>query len=946
MIKANKRTLKKRIYRIISIFNFGSLMVMMLALVISLGIAVNLVSHFLSSNVAKQMSFQLKVDWNKAIKEKKIPKEYKGMTSAYTQIFKNLGVTYKFNHIDRPDIKIKSNNTQTKLDKPIVPFLPNLMAVEYTITKNSKEIYKSTEGSAISSGVVQKFRELAMLKLLNTTTVLTVYDDNGRELATLKVSLNPDMILGLYFVLLLLGIFIFMIYYLFSRIVAAMISNIIIKPVADLDKKMKQLADGELEAAIGSEIKLKKPAREIESLARSTNIIMARMHDYVNTLASQKLELEAQNADLQENSKSLENFNENLENKNVKLKNILDNVDQGFFTFKPDLKIHNEYSLICEKIFNGNISNKELGELLFPNNTNMQKFTQDLLNKLFITDINSRKIYLPLLPEEAVIEDRVINIAYKFVRDEKDEESIMVIITDITDKRRLEKLMDEERNVLKMVVKSIIDRDEFLELIKEFEEFMLQLKKEAVIYDNEQILRQIHTFKGNLSQYDMVNIVPELNALEDRLYEIKESFSLRDINCDELINKLHKDMETIISYAGKDFTREGEYCYIKKEKLIEIEKKIQRTLTRQECNVILPLIKNLRYKSVKELLKTYPGYTMKLSERLGKSIHQIEITGDEVLVDTNYYTKVVKSLSHVFRNCIDHGIESEDERLEAGKDEAGSIICKIHDKNDTFEIIISDDGRGISLENLKSRVLEDGLYLENEWDKMNTKQQYDLIFEQGITTKEEVTYLSGRGVGMSAVKECVTEIGGSITVDSEPGLGTTFTILLPKFEDTDEAGVTTDEFITELAKTTRQILLENTKNDYQVSEIKYQNTITLNNITALISMSGTLNSIIMISVNNKMAENLVKHFIIDPINDEEILDYIEDVVGEVTNTILGNAFGSFEKKKSVFHIGLPAVLSNEEAYIKYTQSLIIAVNLKCGEFELDINMLMINEENE
>lgn len=946
MNKTTRRTLKMRIYRMISLFNFGSLMVTMLALFISLGIAISLISHLFSSNAAKQMSFQLKMDWNMAIKQNRIPKVYKGMSSSYKEIFDSLGQSYKFNDIevpDMPNVDKKLNKLPVSIDKPIMPFIPNLMAVDYKIIKDSKVIYPTLKMNE-QNNLIKEIRDSFMARLLNTTTTLKVNDDNGKEIATLVVQMNPDFIFVGYFGLLLLCILIFMISFSFSRVIAAMISNIIIKPVTELDKMMKQLADGELEAAMNTEIKLKKPVKEVESLARSSNIIMAKMHDYVNTLGNQKLELEAQNTNLQENGKSLEIVNQNLENKNIKLKNILDNVEQGFFMFKQDLHIHNEYSLICEKIFNGSIGNKTFVEVIYPNNKNMQQFIEELLYKLFNTDNNNRKIYLPLMPEEVTINNRVINIAYKFVRDEKFEESIMVIINDITEKRMLEKLMDEERSILKMVVKSIIDRDEFLELVKEFEEFIYQLNSEVTTFDNEHILRQIHTYKGNFSQYDMVNIVPDLNSLEDKLYEKQSDFTQEDINCDELSNALDKDIQIIISYAGKDFTREGEYCYIKKEKLIEIEQKIQQTLTIQECNVILPLIKNLRYKSVKELLKTYPGYIMKLSERLEKSIHQIEISGDEVLVDTNYYTKVIKALSHVFRNCIDHGIESEDERLEAGKDIAGEIKCEIKDIGDEFEIIISDDGRGIDLSNLKQKVIEEGLYLDREWDNMNARQQYELIFEQGITTKKEVTYLSGRGVGMSAVKESVSEVGGNITVESESGKGTKFTITLPKFDDNNGTGITTDEFIIELAKTAKYVLQKHTDDEYEISNIKYQNTITLNNITALISLSGSLNSIIMISVNKKMAENLVKHFIIDNLSDEELIRYVEDVVGEVTNTILGNVFGNFENKKGIFHIGLPAVLSNNEAYIKYTQSQIVALSLNHNEYELDINILMVNEE--
>lgn len=948
------RTLKMRIYRMISVFNFGSLAVTMIALILALGVVMSFISQMISNSAANQMSLQLRMEDNRTANYKTGKTQFKTLNPNDQSIYKNLDITFRMTRSTLMKKEattgegIDFDSTPMKAEKQFLPFLNDLSLVDYSVYRNGKLQFESKTHVLPNHKIINAVRHSSLFQSLNHQTIVNVKNDSGKVIARLIVGMNPDLIFIGYFSILLLCLMIFIICYSLSRVVAIMISRIIIKPVNELDHVMKKLAGGELEQVMNTEIRFKRPVKEIESLARSSNIIISKMHDFVSTLANQKLELEAQNNDLLDKSSALETVNENLENKNIKLKNILDNVDQGFVMFKQDLRIHSEYSLVCEKIFSGCISDKTLVEILYPENQNMQHFIEELLKKLFESDKKARGIYLPLMPEELTINGRIVHIAYKFVMDEKEEESIMVIITDITDKRTLEKLMDEERNVLKMVVKSIIDRDEFLELVKEFEEFWAGLKDEAInnSFDHEHLLRQIHTFKGNFSQYDMVNIVPELNELEDRLYENQTDFTLFDVNRVKLDDVLKKDIDIIVSYAGRDFTREGEYCYIKKEKLIEIEKKIQATLTVQECNVILPLIKNLRYKSVKELLKTYPGYVMKLSERLGKSIHPIEITGDEIMVDANYYTKVVKALSHIFRNGIDHGIETEDERVEANKDMIGNISCNVKDLGDAFEIHIADDGRGIDLEILKEKVLEEGLYNEDEWQHMTDGQKYELILEQGITTIEEASYISGRGVGMSAVREAVQESGGTIKVISEKGVGTHFILKLPKIEEQNGVDITSDEFITELAKTTESILLSHTGGQYHISEIQHKNTINLNNITALISLSGTLNAIIMISANKKMAENLVRHFIIDQLSDEEVQHYLEDIVGEVTNTIMGNVFGSFENRRGVFHIGLPAVLSNNEAYIKYTQSQIIAVSLINGEYELNINILMVNEDGD
>ncbi|WP_291637573.1 ATP-binding protein, partial [Clostridium sp.] len=779
--------------------------------------------------------------------------------------------------------------------------------------------------------------------ITETPTSESVVIDN-KELFVINVRLNPFIIIFGYLGLIIICIAIFLIILIISRFIANMLSNVIVKPLSDLEMKMKELADGNIEAAIKTEIKFKKPIIEVENLASYTNIIMSRMSEYVDTFANQNTELEAQNLTLQENSETLENVNKSLDNKNIKLKNIFNNVGQGFLTFGSDLRIQNEYSLECEKLFNGFITGETLSSLLNPKDMNMQNFIDDLLTKIFNSSKYHKKIYIPLLPEEVTINNRVINLSYKVVKNEVNENIIMVIITDITEKRLLEKLMDEERSILKMVVKTMMNRDDFKELVVAYKDFASHSFKEARTEDSERMLRQIHTFKGNFSQYMMVNLVPKLDELENKLYEKKDEFNINQIDNAELNNWLEQDLNVLEIFVGKDFIKEGEIFYIEKEKLIEIEKKIEESLNRKESRVILPLIKSLRYKSVKDLLKTYPDYVMQLGERLSKNILPFNITGDNVMVDTSNYQEVFKSLVHIFRNSVDHGIETEDERLNKGKDQIGNIQCVVKDLKEKFQIIISDDGRGINVDALEQKCIKEGICTKEELNTLSGIQKFELIYKDGLTTKEDATYISGRGVGLSAVKQYVSEARGIIDIESEKDRGTVCTITLPKLDDRLESVTTPQKFAEEMIKNAKDIILSQTGLDFKLKGIETKKIISLNNITALFSLKGTLNSLIMISVNKSMAKRLVQGFIIDEVAKENINDYVEDVLGEISNTILGNTFGRFENTKNIFHMGIPAVLSNTDAYIKYTQSEILSCELSCGEYEFSINMLLVEED--
>jgi PAS domain S-box-containing protein len=474
----------------------------------------------------------------------------------------------------------------------------------------------------------------------------------------------------------------------------------------------------------------------------------------------------------------IELTNEQLNLKIDKINNVFDNVGEGILTFNKDLKVQNEYSLECEKIFNQKIENKSFAELIFPNNHSNEQFLSALLIRIFESNPSMRALYFPLLPDEVIIQDKVVNIHYKLTTDEADDPIIMVILSDITEKNQLESKMDQERKTLKMVVKTLLNREDFIELLDEFNTFVH--KDYALLKsDHECLLRKIHTLKGNFSQFYMLHLIDHLDKIEDALHN-KNSTVLGDIDLEALKSWLTKDMEILENYVGKGYFKEGERFTIDNSQLLEIETKIHLLLDAQDAALILPLIKNLRHKTFHELLVHYPDYTVKLGERWHKNIQAFEITGDLIYVDAKAYHDVTKSLIHIFRNCVSHGIETEDERLESGKGLNGKIRCDIKAMPSSIQICISDDGRGINVQALERKALSEGLISQEELNAMSQDDKLQLIFKQRLSTQESATTLSGRGVGLSAVDEAVKQHGGSIQVTSVLNKGTTFMINLPK----------------------------------------------------------------------------------------------------------------------------------------------------------------------
>lgn len=167
-----------------------------------------------------------------------------------------------------------------------------------------------------------------------------------------------------------------------------------------------------------------------------------------------------------------------------------------------------------------------------------------------------------------------------------------------------------------------------------------------------------------------------------------------------------------------------------------------------------------------------------LSQSLEKDII-LKTEGSEVELDRQIIEVLQAPLIHLIRNAADHGIETARERQALGKPEQGTIFLHAEHKDGAFHLIIKDDGRGIDAAKIRHQLLKNKLSTPSKIKEMSDKQLYQAIFTPGFSTADKVTTLSGRGVGMDLVKDSLEFIGGNISITTEPGKGTTFTLQLP-----------------------------------------------------------------------------------------------------------------------------------------------------------------------
>src|SRR5208282_5208279 len=163
---------------------------------------------------------------------------------------------------------------------------------------------------------------------------------------------------------------------------------------------------------------------------------------------------------------------------------------------------------------------------------------------------------------------------------------------------------------------------------------------------------------------------------------------------------------------------------------------------------------------------------------LGKQI-QLEMDGAETELDRTIIEAIKDPLMHLIRNSCDHGIESPEARIQAGKPPQGVLTLRAYHEGGQVNIEISDDGAGIDVARVKQKAIEKGLLRPEQVDKLSDREALNLIFEAGFSTTETVTNLSGRGVGMDVVKSHIEKIGGVVDVFSRRGEGTTVKIKIP-----------------------------------------------------------------------------------------------------------------------------------------------------------------------
>lgn len=448
---------------------------------------------------------------------------------------------------------------------------------------------------------------------------------------------------------------------------------------------------------------------------------------------------------------------------------------QGIFIFGADFKIEESCSAECERIFGSSIGGKDAASLLFPDSSAADEFRNGLT--LIFEGGAKPDVVFDLLESELEISSRQIHLNYRLL----DAQRILVVLTDITRERRFQDISRRDLERRFIVLKAVSHRRYFAAFTQEarelFENLSLHETTGQTAEELQELSRNIHTFKGNASFFDFSATSSIAHQFESHLEEARVFNAPARIKefAIELKRAYFSELNHIADTLGQRWIGEANGVNIPKRDYLLLEAWIRKNHP-QDSRLAKTLL-SYRREPFRECFVRFPEIASGLAEKLGKRLHPLIIEGGDFLVIPDHYARLTDVMVHLIRNALDHGIETPAERSAAGKDSSGSLRLKLDQSAGQRSISLSDDGRGIDPAAIETKARSMGLLNKNQ--KTSEAEIMQFLFHQGFSTSDTVTDISGRGIGLSAVKAEIDRLGGSIQIHSRRGRGTTFEISLP-----------------------------------------------------------------------------------------------------------------------------------------------------------------------
>jgi len=366
-------------------------------------------------------------------------------------------------------------------------------------------------------------------------------------------------------------------------------------------------------------------------------------------------------------------------------------------------------------------------------------------------------------------------------------DKLMVTVRDVTELKALEAEAEGQKRELAIIGEILaVDAAKFKDFLSTAEDFLAECRQliEANTSKDLDVIaslfRAMHTVKGNARTYGLSQITDIVHEVESTYDDLRKNEDVQ-WNQIQLLKELSGAEDIIAKYAHvfrEKLGRDGEAASgasLDPERvsswLERIHSVTQEDMSANVKSVVsdaYSMLMSLEAKPLEAVISDVIGSANSLADQLGKGKPAIEIDDAGILVKSHAHTTLNNIFMHVFRNAMDHGIEGVEERQKKGKPDSGKISLKVTTDENGANLAVRDDGRGIAISRIYKMAIEKGIY-QSDAPKPSAAEIANLIFSSGFSTAEAVTDVSGRGVGMDAVKGFLEKEGGSIEVILDDG---------------------------------------------------------------------------------------------------------------------------------------------------------------------------------
>ncbi|MBF0314769.1 MAG: HAMP domain-containing protein [Oligoflexia bacterium] len=442
------------------------------------------------------------------------------------------------------------------------------------------------------------------------------------------------------------------------------------------------------------------------------------------------------------------------------MKRLLDNTLQGFMAFDNKGVISAEFSKSVLTIFEQNPAGKHIANIF------CQKESQwnDYVDAIFAETLPFSDL-IGLCPKELTVKEKNIELLYKDIRNSDDKLThVMVVATDVTELRKLQEQKEAESKLNNAIIKILQAKNDFAENV----EMANTLDK----YKNDlsEFKRKLHTLKGSFGFLGCHDFAEVCHKFEDQLKDdhSMEALDKACVDIKEVVNTFVDKYQHVLNISKNS----GRTIDVPSNTLHRVLELAYQT---NASEGVINELTNILERPINESFGWIENVFKATAERFGKEVLPVVWDDSSVAFDPDNYRSLCKSLIHIPRNSADHGIESPCDRECLGKPREGKLTIQLKLDKGMYYLTIKDDGHGVDFGKVKKKAKTLSLK-----EPQTMEETHELLFTDGFSIKEEITETSGRGVGLSAIREEARRLDGDAKIESVEGEGTTITVWFKK----------------------------------------------------------------------------------------------------------------------------------------------------------------------